>query len=90
MQNLKSFNGILSNNDSADALSSSIYEVIRIRGGEPQFLAEHLDRLMQSAQLTGIPLERGEVERQTAALLQAAEPVDQNIRIDAMLDGSGI
>lgn len=89
MQNLKSFNGILSNNDSADALSSSIYEVIRIRGGEPQFLAEHLDRLMQSAQLTGIPLERSAVERQVDVLLKAAELVDQNIRIDVMADGSG-
>jgi len=50
-----------------------VFEVIRIYGGRPFALAEHLDRIERSAQnlRLGYPVPRGELEAEAAELLAA-------------------
>jgi branched-chain amino acid aminotransferase len=46
-----------------------VFEVIRLYGGRPFALAEHLDRLERSAAAIELPVEREPFEREIAALL---------------------
>jgi branched-chain amino acid aminotransferase len=50
-----------------------IYEVFRVMGGIPLFLEDHLERLLQSAQLTGhvFPYTLPALMRQVAGLIDA-------------------
>jgi len=46
-----------------------VFEVIRLYGGKPFALEEHLDRLERSAAALELPVERGRFEEEIAALL---------------------
>jgi branched-chain amino acid aminotransferase len=46
-----------------------VFEVIRLYGGRPFALGEHLDRLERSAAAIELPLDRGALEAEIAALL---------------------
>ncbi len=45
-----------------------VFEVIRLYGGEPFALGEHLDRLERSAAAIELPVERAAIERELEAL----------------------
>ena len=49
-----------------------VFEVIRLYGGRPFALAEHLDRLERSAAAIELPAQRAELEPEIEALLEAA------------------
>ena len=57
------------------------FEVIRVYDGTPFALDEHLDRLERSATAIELPLERRVIEREVAALIEAAGGMDCNLRI---------
>lgn len=57
------------------------FEVIRLYAGKPFALAEHLDRLQRSAARLALEFDRGALETEIAALLEAAGPVDGQLRL---------
>lgn len=61
-----------------------IYEVIRVKGGHPLFLQEHLDRLCQSHELVYADLlpEREAICEDCFQLIEKEEILNQNIRIE--------
>jgi branched-chain amino acid aminotransferase len=58
-----------------------VFEVIRLYGGRPFALAEHLDRIERSAAAIELPVERGLVERDLEALLSEHGDEDGQVRI---------
>jgi branched-chain amino acid aminotransferase len=58
-----------------------VFEVIRLYGGRPFALAEHLDRIERSAAAVELRVERGLVERELDALLSEHGDRDGQLRI---------
>jgi branched-chain amino acid aminotransferase len=58
-----------------------VFEMIRLYAGRPFALGEHLDRLERSAATIELPVDRGAVEREVAALLDAFGDDDAALRI---------
>lgn len=58
-----------------------VFEVVRLYEGRPFGLPEHLDRLERSAAQIELPLERGKIETEVAALLDALGAEDAQLRI---------
>ena len=57
------------------------FEVIRLYGGRPFALGDHLDRLGRSAAAIELSFDRPALEREVAALLEEAGPVDGQLRL---------
>src|SRR3954467_8566029 len=57
------------------------FEVIRLYGGKPFALVDHLDRLQRSAAAIELEFDRGALEGETAALLSDAAPVEGQMRL---------
>jgi branched-chain amino acid aminotransferase len=57
------------------------FEVIRIYAGRLFALGDHLDRLQRSAAAIELEFDRGALEREVAALLDEAGPVDGQLRL---------
>lgn len=72
-----------------DALfrGDGVFEVVRLYAGRPFALGEHLDRLESSAAAIELPVDRGAIERELGALLDAADPGDAQLRIVATRAG---
>src|SRR3954471_20922827 len=58
-----------------------VFEVLRLYGGRPYALAEHLERMTRSAENLRLPFDRGAVEGDVRALLEAAAPGDGLLRL---------
>jgi branched-chain amino acid aminotransferase len=58
-----------------------VFEVIRLYGGRPLALGEHLDRLERSAAAIELPVERGLLEAELAELLRSHGERDAQLRI---------
>lgn len=58
-----------------------VFEMIRLYGGRPSALAEHLDRLERSAAAIELSLDRPRLEAEVAALIAEAGSVDAGLRI---------
>ena len=58
-----------------------VFEVIRLYGGRPFALGEHLDRLERSAAAIELPVERALIEREIEALLAELGTGDAQLRI---------
>lgn len=58
-----------------------VFEVVRLYGGAPFALDEHLERMARSARTARLPFEREAFARDAAALLAAAEPGDAALRL---------
>ena len=58
-----------------------VFEVIRLYGGQPFALGDHLDRLERSAAAIELPVDRPAVEREVGALLEAFGDADGALRI---------
>jgi branched-chain amino acid aminotransferase len=58
-----------------------VFEVIRLYGGRPFALAEHLDRIERSAASIELPVERARLEREIDALLEEFGNGDGQLRI---------
>jgi len=58
-----------------------VFEVIRLYGGRPFALREHLDRLERSAAAIELPTERSMIERELATLLTESGTEDAQLRI---------
>src|SRR3954471_14611088 len=57
------------------------FEVIRLYDGRPFALVDHLDRLGRSAAAIELEFDRATLEREIAALLAKAGPVDGQLRL---------
>jgi branched-chain amino acid aminotransferase len=57
------------------------FEVIRLYVGKPFALVDHLDRLGRSAVAIELEFDRSALEREVAALLEQAGPVDGQLRL---------
>jgi branched-chain amino acid aminotransferase len=57
------------------------FEVIRLYGGKPFALVDHLDRLERSAGSIELDFDRDALEREIAALLDEAGPVEGQMRL---------
>ena len=57
------------------------FEVIRLYGGKPFALIDHLDRLGRSAAAIELELDRGALEREIEALLGEAGPIEGQLRL---------
>jgi branched-chain amino acid aminotransferase len=57
------------------------FEVIRLYGGKPFALADHLDRLERSTGAIELSFDRGALEREIEALLGRAGPVEGQLRL---------
>jgi branched-chain amino acid aminotransferase len=58
-----------------------VFEVIRLYGGRPFKLDDHLDRLERSAAAIDLPVERERLEEEIAALLERIGDVDAQLRL---------
>src|SRR3954469_2649781 len=58
-----------------------VFEVIRLYRGRPFALSEHLDRLERSAAAIELPIERGAVEEDIAALLEELGDAEAQLRL---------
>src|ERR671922_442725 len=58
-----------------------VFEVIRLYGGRPFALAEHLDRLERSAAAIELPVERDLFEREIDALLDRFGEGEAQLRL---------
>jgi branched-chain amino acid aminotransferase len=58
-----------------------VFEVVRLYEGRPFALGEHLDRLERSAAQIQLPLDRGKIEAEVAAVLEAFGREDAELRI---------
>jgi branched-chain amino acid aminotransferase len=58
-----------------------VFEVIRLYGGRPFALTEHLDRLERSAAAIELPAQRAELEPEIEALLEAHGGGDAQLRL---------
>lgn len=57
------------------------FEVIRLYGGKPFALVDHLDRLQRSASAIELDFDRGALEAEIGALLAEAGPVEGQLRL---------
>lgn len=57
------------------------FEVVRVYGGKPFALADHLDRLKRSCAAIELDCPRGELESEIERLLQAAQATDCLLRV---------
>jgi branched-chain amino acid aminotransferase len=57
------------------------FEVIRLYGGKPFALVDHLDRLERSTAAIEMSFDRGALESEVASLLAEAGPVDGQLRL---------
>ena len=57
------------------------FEVIRLYGGKPFALVDHLDRLERSVSAIELSFDRGALEREIDALLEQAGPVEGQLRL---------
>ncbi|HEY6732111.1 MAG TPA: aminotransferase class IV [Solirubrobacterales bacterium] len=57
------------------------FEVIRLYGGKPFALVDHLDRLVRSASAIDLEFDRGALEAEIGALLDRAGPVEGQMRL---------
>jgi branched-chain amino acid aminotransferase len=57
------------------------FEVVRLYGGRPFALAEHLDRIERSAAAIELPVDRPAIERELAPLLERVSGSDGQLRI---------
>ncbi len=57
------------------------FEVIRLYGGKPFALVDHLDRLVRSAAAIELEFDRGSLEAEIEALLGQAGPVEGQMRL---------
>lgn len=57
------------------------FEVIRLYGGKPFALVDHLDRLQRSTGAIELDFDRAALEAEIEALLEAAGPVDGQLRL---------
>jgi branched-chain amino acid aminotransferase len=67
-----------------------VFEVIRLYGGKPFALGDHLDRLERSAEAIQLPVDRAALEREIDALLAAAGAVEGQLRLIATRGGRRI
>ena len=58
-----------------------VFEVIRLYGGRPFALGDHLDRIERSAAAIELPVDRAAVEREVGALLDEVGDADGALRI---------
>ena len=58
-----------------------VFEVIRLYGGRPFALGDHLDRIERSAAAIELPVDRAAVEREVGALLDEVGEADGALRI---------
>jgi branched-chain amino acid aminotransferase len=58
-----------------------VFEMVRLYGGRPFTLRDHLDRLERSASAIELPLDRAVIEREIAALLAELGDADGALRI---------
>ncbi|HEY3019162.1 MAG TPA: aminotransferase class IV [Solirubrobacteraceae bacterium] len=58
-----------------------VFEVVRLYGGRPYALDEHLARMTRSAENLRLPFAAGDVEADVRALLDAAAPGDGLLRL---------
>jgi branched-subunit amino acid aminotransferase/4-amino-4-deoxychorismate lyase len=58
-----------------------VFEVVRLYGGAPYALPEHLERMTRSAANLRLPFDAAAVESDARALLAAAEPGDALLRL---------
>ncbi len=58
-----------------------VFEVIRLYGGRPFLLGDHLDRLERSAAAIDLPAQRAELEPEIEALLEAHGDADAQLRL---------
>jgi branched-chain amino acid aminotransferase len=64
-----------------------VFEVIRVYGGQPYALDEHLDRLERSAGALDLPIDRAAFEAEIAALLARFGSDDAQLRLVATRGG---
>jgi branched-chain amino acid aminotransferase len=64
-----------------------VFEVIRLYGGRPYALEEHLDRLERSAAALDLPVDRGAFEAEISALLREFGTDDAQLRLVATRGG---
>jgi branched-chain amino acid aminotransferase len=67
-----------------------VFEVIRLYGGKPFALVDHLDRLERSAAAIQLPVDRAALEDEIEALLAAAGPIEGQLRLIATRGGRRI
>ena len=67
-----------------------VFEVVRIYGGRPFALDEHLDRMVRSAANLRLPFDRDAMRAEVVALLEAAQPGDEKVRLLATRGGRRI
>ena len=67
-----------------------VFEVVRLYGGRPFALDEHLARMERSAANLRLPLDVEAVRREVDALLEAARPGDARLRVMATRTGRRI
>jgi branched-chain amino acid aminotransferase len=67
-----------------------VFEVLRVYGGRPYALAEHLERMERSAANLRLPFETDAVRRDAEALLAEAKPGDVLLRLVATRGGHRI
>jgi len=66
-----------------------IYEVIRVIGGKPVFLKQHLDRLLRSCVLSGYnPPDRMILEQDTLSFIAHSNFSEKNLRVSLCFDES--
>src|SRR5438270_12820495 len=58
-----------------------VFEVMRLYGGRPFALDDHLERMAGSAQRLRLPLDRDAVAADVATLVAAVGPVDAALRV---------
>ena len=70
----------------------SVYEVLRLTGGKPQFLREHYERLEKSLASMGlaVPFTCEELEDSIAGLVAESGIRDHNIRIEVDVSGHAV
>jgi branched-chain amino acid aminotransferase len=78
---------MISASDDGLLRGDGVFEVIRLYGGRPFALAEHLDRMERSAAAIDLPIDRDGFERETAALLAEFGDDEGQLRLVATRGG---
>jgi branched-chain amino acid aminotransferase len=73
--------GVIALPDDGVYRGDGVFEVIRLYGGSPFALDDHLDRLERSASAIELPVDRPAVEREVGALLESFGDADGALRI---------
>jgi 4-amino-4-deoxychorismate lyase len=77
--------------DEAFLRGRAVFETLRVYGGRPYRLDEHLARLESSAEALGLPApDRGELEQLAAAAVGAAGPDDHSLRLFWTPNGTAV